>query len=168
MSILASMRRRRRAVARVVLPLVVTVWFSASASPCLGMTLGSGHAAHTDAAALTHDHVRADHQADHQPDQRHEVPAHHHGSCPHCPSGPSSQGDQAAASHIPCSALDDVSNNGGQSSVLKWQLKHFLPPADFVSSSASVYRPPAHGVPRAARPAYSSVSLNLRHCVFLI
>jgi hypothetical protein len=83
--VLATMRRHKSAIARVVLPMLATVWFSASASLCFGMT--------SDATAdfsprPAHHHDSAEHGAPmgHAPDaHRRQTPNHGHGKCPHCP-----------------------------------------------------------------------------------
>jgi hypothetical protein len=67
-----------------------------------------------------------------------------------------------------CSVLADVSAGNAEASATKWELKHLLPVVHVGSSSTLVSRRAARTVLQAAPPAYPSIALNLRHCVFLI
>lgn len=161
MRLLERLRRRKGVVARVVLPLLAAVWFSASASVCFGMAAESLQGMRADAGVPSHDHSDTDHQH-HQHDRAPPT----HGDCPHCPAGGSH--DEPAASHILCSVLDDAVDARGQVSALKWELEHLLPAAHSVSFSTPIPQPAVGGISHSVSPPHRSVALNIRHCVFLI
>jgi hypothetical protein len=155
--LLERLRRRRKTVARVALPILAAVWLSASASPCLGMVAGSGAA-----AADTHQaHA-------HSPAHDSTAPSRHQPGCPHCPPAPGSQGG-AALAHAGCATLENVSDSGGQSSAEK-RLEQVMPVA--ISERATTVdllaRRPAYRVPIPVAPTYAWVPINVLHCVFLI
>jgi hypothetical protein len=177
MSFLAKLRRRKRALASVVLPLFLSAWFSgASASACPGMAAQARQDVSADTAPPGHDHSHA-HQspADNLPSphpaegaDHHGQSSHSHGTCPHClgsSDGPSSASTQA---HVVCSVLEDVSDSTVQPGAPKWESKYFLPAVQPVVFSASVRPRRAHDTRRTAPPVYRAISLNIRHCVFLI
>jgi hypothetical protein len=175
MRLLENLRKRKRAVAAVVLPLIATVWFSASASACLGMAVDSHDRALADAAPPPHDHSEAHGHAGAHAGQAHSEDgalhargtSHSHGACPHCPVFSGGSSSDSAATHVVCALLDDVSDSGAQTSAQKTELEHFaLAQPIYVSplelqSSAHLFSP-------IVAPVYRSVALNLRHCVFLI
>jgi hypothetical protein len=159
MNVLQRLRKRKTAVARMVLPLLATVWFSTSASLCFGMAADSEDV-RVDPASAGHDHYS-------QTDDQHNQDAHSHGACPHCPPGGSH--DEPTVSHILCSVLDDVSDARSQPSALKkFELEHLLPVAHAVPSSTLVALPVVRGISHSLSPPHPSVSLSIRHCVFLI
>src|SRR5690606_31770379 len=92
------------------------------------------------------------------------VDPHEHGSCPHCVASPS--GAPAAPEHVACAALDGATE-ASHFAALQWDAKlpavsaAILAVPDQVSSAA---RP----VDRYGGASTPSVSLHLRHCVFLI
>lgn len=167
MKLLDRLRHRRRAVARVLLPLLGAVWLGAPASPCLGMTaaphdrVGGGAALHE--YSHVHDQTAADGLV--EGDQRQGERPLPHGACPHCLVA---DGSAPMGTHFVCSVLDDVSDGAAQPAAQKWDLKYFLPTFHRIL-------PVAHAPPRRppdARPTgpplASPIPLNLRHCVFLI
>jgi hypothetical protein len=167
--ILAALRRRKAAIVRVVLPILATVWFSTSASLCFAMVPdavpdASPPSAHHHGST---GHSPDAHQHEHQTPQRsHETPQTGHGHCPHCPAT-TPAGDGSSSSHISCSALDDLSDNGAAKAT-KLDLKHTLSAAHFSSLYASPPNSAAARIPKFADLTYRSVPLNLRHCVLQI
>jgi hypothetical protein len=159
--LLDSLRRRKRAVARIVTPMLAIVWLGVSASACLGMTTASLHETLADVPVTgRHD------PAAHDQHSRHSDTGDHHGGCPHCPFTVGSQQDEAASSHIPCSALDDISD--GPATPAKLELKQLLPVA-FVVPPQVVFRGFArHATLHPPWAAPSAVSLYLLHCAILI
>lgn len=154
-----ALRRRKRAIGRVLLPLLAAVWFTSGASLCFGMSAESVRE-----APAAHDHDHANHAAHHAP--AHESASHEHGSCPHCPNAVADAG--IPASHVSCAALDDLADAGAAAKAVKSELPHALTAARIdVAASA-----PSHAFVRRptplAEPHSSTVPLNVRHCVFLI
>ena len=149
---LEKLRKRRKPIARVLVPVVSWVWLSAAASPCLGMVTGAGAEPHD-----THhtEDVPAAHDA-------HQPPIGHAGHCPHCPPAPAGENEEPAASHISCEATD-----GPSAPTQKWQPNYaalagiLSAPGPFVPDLST----PA--IPAGARTVASGRSLNLRYCVFL-
>lgn len=168
MGVLLGLRGRKRAVGRIVLPLVVSVWLGGPASACLGMTAASAGHGHVDVAAADRDEPKAESHADHEGDGPHGTAAHDHGTCPHCPPGPSSSHGKLAPSHVSCFAADDLSDSAAPDLTAKPSLKHAPATGHFMASPECVRRCPASSRSLSLRVPHSSVALNLRHCVFLI
>ena len=177
MSVLAKLRRRKRALASVVLPLLVSAWFSAaSASACPGMAAQALQDVSAETAPPAHDHSHA-HQnpsdnlpSPHRVDgaDHHGQLSHSHGSCPHCLGSGDGSSSVSTRPHLVCSVLEDVSDGTAQSGVQKWESKYFLPAAQPVMFSTSVLARRADDTRPTAPLVYRSVALNIRHCVFLI
>jgi hypothetical protein len=176
MKLLQRLRKRKRTVAGVILPLVATVWFSASASACLGMAVEGLDLAPDGAAAHAHDH--SDHQQSHagDPPGTHSVSETHdhgqsspsHGPCPHCVGSSNGSSSVPTEAHGNCSVLEGVSASTVQPSVQKWELTHFLSAVQPVPFAAHA---PPRRVPTSLHSAPtldSPIPINLRHCVFLI
>jgi hypothetical protein len=158
-----------------MLPLLATVWFSASASACLGMAVDSHDRAPADAASAPHDHSDAHGHAAHAGQAHSEDGAlhaqgtsHSHGACPHCPVSSGGSSSDSAAKHVVCALLDDVSDSGAQTSAQKTELEHFALLAQPIYVSPLELQSSAHLSSPIVAPVYRSVALNLRHCVFLI
>ena len=174
MNVFARLRRRKRAIANILLPLLATVWVGASASPCLGMATDLVSGLSADAGPM-HDHSETHgHAADgvhnsHALAHEHGGSSQSHGTCPHCPGSlGGSTNSQSTGAHIACSVLDDVSDSAGHTSVQKWDLKYSLPVLQPAFLSIAAPRRGAHDTWQAAPPPSSPIALNLRHCVFLI
>lgn len=191
-NILANLRRRSVRLGRAMLALFVAASITASASPCLAMgsaaqaadeaqTALAAHVAHASHAAHDHttahgalfshahaatDHVASDGSAAH-PAAHDSGSVHSHGHCPHCPASAAASGEAAAGAHAFCSASDGLSDSG-QSSAPRLLLDHLALLAHFELPPAPLLRPASAAISHAVRPAYASVALNLRHCVFLI
>lgn len=169
-NILASLRRRRATLGRLVCLLFAFATITAGAAPCFAMAASpesvadpgvshhemAGHHDHSHALAGAHDHTMSSGETD-------------HGSkpCPHCPLSSSMAGEGSLGSHALCSAGDDVADSG-KTPVSVPVFKHLL-------SAPIVHLPAFHSHPShawtkqlAVAATGQVVALNLRHCVFLI
>lgn len=179
-NILHRLRKQKIRVVAVVLPLLATAWFGASASACIGMGVGQldvpptverGEHDHSGG----HDHLAQSDRSVHgsigypggEAPQSENAPSHSHGNCPHCPL-PAGGAVPLATNHVVCSVLDEGSETAVQPSALQWDLLKSAPlhPPIYV---APVYlqRSPLPSQ-LVAVPAERSIAINLRHCVFLI
>lgn len=174
--IFQELRRRKRPVAAVIVPVVMAVWLSASASACPGMAADSVGHARVDADhpagdhSALHDHMGhapQSHSADDTQPAR-DGPSHHHAGCPHCPPSFGGSSPGPMATHVVCALVDDAADSAAQPSIQKSALEHVMPavPLAYVTP-LDVRHPGFRSLPSAA-PVYRSVALNLRHCVFLI
>lgn len=177
MKLFARLRKRQRAAAAALLPLLVTVWVSAAASACPRMAVDSHDHAATAAVpaehhSAGHDHAQAPHGLHgHSADGASHAstgPERSHRGCPHCPAPADGSFPDASATHVVCALLDDVSDAGAQSSVYPSQLEQLAPAAQPIYVSPLESRSFILRSRSTTAPIYRSVALNLRHCVFLI
>lgn len=166
---LAYCRRRSRALARALLPILLLGSLGAAGS-CPAMETAAADEAATDRAAHAGHGIApsaSDHSNAHGHDQGHEHgtdQGHEHGACPHCPaaSGGTSGG------HTLCAAFDEAANSKYASKPGPLDLK-LAPPAELHIVEA--VREPLVGCSRPAlyhRVFPPPIPLNLRHCVFVI
>lgn len=169
MSVLERLRRRRRALLRLLLPLAACAWIAgAAACPVAAgdaprdAVERAGEAAssvHDDHAAHGHRHGGAE-GADGSAAGADTTPDGAGGDdrrCAHCPDG------HAVGGAAACTALDDADRAAGSAG------KDVHPPAA-PALAAARYDPPRRPSlhPPARDPTRSAVPLHLRHCVFLI
>jgi hypothetical protein len=158
---LDRIRRRSKAMARILLPLLTVAWINAAASPCVGM--GSVEE-DRQAQGQHHEHAVPDH--DHDP----QASTHEHSNCPHCPTAAVADHEGSAATHVACATAESAadSNRSNGNAFLKWDLKHTLPLSSGLVPTRTVppgrfYRPATQDLPAPPR-----LPLNVRYCVFLI
>jgi hypothetical protein len=168
LNILASLRRRRASIGRFILALFAFASVAIGAAPCLAMAVQMNvpiiHHGDVPSASHEHSHMGAhgdggamgEHVSQHSPER-----------CPHCPLSAGMPGHDSSGSHSSCSALDDVADYAQPSTSLP-SVKYVLPAPVLEISATRLFRPPDAAAARLRGPAYSSVALNVRHCVFLI
>jgi hypothetical protein len=155
---LETLRRRRQAVAKTVLPVLVAVWLNAAAWPCPAMTLDAAFQDRSAAEAPQADAAQNAHHGQGASD------ADRHGHCPHCGSKDGSGHPAENTSHIACSASDDLAGQSERSVPNKAKLALLQAPIELPrreTMRARGLHSPAHPIPPA------SIALNLRYCVFL-
>jgi hypothetical protein len=182
-NILGRLRRWKTGGGRHVLGLLTVAYLSAGVAPCLAMAhpvapkpaavarvqAGSGHEGHAAHEHRDPDALFHDDRAAHATPAAHEhatAPADDRGKhCPHC----FADADGGAAiphddDHAACSALE------GSTDVAASQAKDAPQPAAPVLGPAPFTLPPPLASPAAPSRAVRSlpVTLNIRHCVFLI
>lgn len=180
MTALEHLRRRARAVAWAMMPVLAVAWLNASLA-CVGMD--SQVAVERSPAVKTHDH-RAHDPADHAAGDahtrayiddltigdatpRHPEALHDHVSCPHCPTSIGTAGTaELNPDHVICGVADSVALPSTHSA--QWDLKPFLSPIVWIASvrNAAPDRRARHAA--YAEPAPHPRSLNHRYCVLLL
>ena len=180
-SVLERLRKRKRAAAACLLPLLAAVWLS-SAGACAAMPAAGGevtaageamdaaardehsaHGGHTTHAGDVHAVPRAEETGSHDHATSGGEPRKH-GACPHCPA--ESGGAPAQAEHVACAAIEDASDaNRAPSSV--WDAKPAAV-AILVGDLLPLELAPDSVVDRYGGVFRSSVPLHLYNCVFLI
>jgi hypothetical protein len=166
-NILASLRRRRETLGRLLCLLFAFATISAGAAPCFAMGVSSKASAQQEA----HAHPSADHEHRQVANHDHTASIDHgdraHSPCPHCPLSTGMPKSGSTGSHAYCSATDDIADSG-KAGVSAPAFKHLLSVAAI--HVEPVRSQPSYGWSRQlpVNSAYPSVALNLRHCVFLI
>jgi len=162
---LAYCRRRSRALARALLPILLLGSLGAAGS-CPAMEAAAADEAATDRAAHAgHGDAPSagDHSSDHGHDQGHDQ-GHEHRACPHCPA----ESGGTSGGHALCAAFDEAANSKHASKPGPLDLKLAMPAELHI---VEAIREPLVGRSRPAlyhRVFPPSIPLNLRHCVFVI
>lgn len=157
---LDSLRARRRALVRLLLPILLLNWVGAAALPCAGMGAVTEAVDVTDTAANVAD---MSHHAGHA--MHGDADAGSHPACPHCAHGPDGSSSGGAAAHASCSEAPVNLSNDSHRPLAKQDLGIAVP---VMPQSVAAARPVSrfakfdpNGIPPPTQALY------LKHCVFL-
>ena len=173
MTALEHIRRRSRAMAWAMMPLLALVWLGTSAA-CPGMTPGDASVAAVPPVERTaHDHgshAQADHGGDshahsHSQSGADDASMLDHSTCPHCVTPPSS--GEIESGHVVCDGSDGAVA-ATPNAAAHWDLKPFLTPIAWIAPAEEA--PLIRTSSQSAYPAPTPEprSLNVRYCVFLL
>lgn len=172
MTALEHMRRRSRAMAWAMTPLLVVMWLVTSAA-CPGMAPGDALLGTNQALETAHEQGVHD-PSDHDDGSGHHSHAgtdvdhaaiHDHQSCPHCVTSPA--GDGIDSDHVACGVSESTVAAPGHSAAHS-DLKPFLSPIALIAPAAAALPIRTSGPLAYPASAPEPRPLNVRYCVFLL
>jgi hypothetical protein len=157
---LDSLRARRRALVRLLLPILLLSWVGAAALPCAAMGIG---AEVVDATEMAADAADLSSHAGHAMHGEHE--ARSHPACPHCAHGADGSSSGGAVAHATCGEAPVSLSTDSHRPSAKEDLGVAIPviprPIAAAHSAGRSARIDPNGVPPPTEALY------LKHCVFL-
>jgi hypothetical protein len=155
-----SLRTRRRALVRLLLPILLLNWVGAAALPCAAMGTVTEAVDGTEIPASV---VDMSHHAGHA--VHGEADAGSHRACPHCAHGPDGSVSGGAAAHASCGGAPVNLSNDSYRPSAKQDLGSAVP---VIPQPIAAARPASrfakfdpNGIPPPTQALY------LKHCVFL-